>query len=374
MRHSTSAERVAFGGSSHLRYGSEMPLLVSLLMPTVRPLAFLVSQDAYDEGIADLVAMSGALRTLDPHLHGANISVAYSPDPAGHPMLQDKWTGHPTARECGVLIFTADLKAFADAFRSELERDGRLRSMQEVDALVASCCCENFEFEVSNLLLLANIQRPGAITTTAGFGYFNDKYVGSTGAFHAEDWYRAPMAAEKYRWPHLEPGSVAQAWAWFAEVSCIEDGMARGPVGRAVAALTYITAGNANSESSLNLVWVLLALESLYCTGTVGLREQLVAKSELILGPRFENKRAFGAMYDFRSRLLHGDMDLPLRYSHFNAVPDFKRHYDDLDDFEGLGLAALVATLQTMIKNNWRGLDFGYRAQGIPMPPPETTD
>ena len=83
-----------------------------------------------------------------------------------------------------------------------------------------------------------------------------------------------------------------------------------------MAALSYAAPGSVDSESSLNLAWVLLGLEALYCTGNVGLREQLVAKSELVLGPRVENKKAFGAMYDFRSRLLHGDMDLQIGRAH----------------------------------------------------------
>ena len=211
--------------------------------------------------------------------------------------------------------------------------------------------------------------RPGALTVITGFAFANDACVGETPAFFAEDWYRATQASKKYGWPPLRALSIVRAWSWLASTRCIDAGIARHPVGRALAALSYAAPGSVDSESSLNLAWVLLGLEALYCTGNVGLREQLVAKSELVLGPRVENKKAFGAMYDFRSRLLHGDMDLPLRYSAFDAVPDFERHYDDLGDYEGLGLAALIGTLQVMIKNDWRELAFHYGLNGLPVSP-----
>jgi hypothetical protein len=343
-----------------------MSYVVSLALPTVRPF---FNPLAHDDCIADLVAASQRLTTVDPHLLRADISVSYFSEPETHPLVQGKWAARPATCEFGLLVFAADLTAHATALRADICADGRSRSAAEVEALIGSLACENFEFEISNLLLLANIWRPGALTTTSGFAYCNEQHVGAAPAFHAEGWYRAADVAAKYKWPELNPGSVAVAWAWLAAAACIEDGIAKGPLGRALAALSYVASEGPNAEDdSLNLVWVLLALEALYCHGNVGLREQLVSKSELVLGPRVENKRAFGAMYDFRSRLLHGDMDLPMRYSRFNAVPAFEQHYDDLSDHEGLGLAALIATLQTMIRNNWRSLTFSYEVQGVPNP------
>lgn len=338
-------------------------------MPTIRPL---LNGSAYDECIADLVAASRSIATLDPHLRGATVEITFSSKPESHPLLRGKWSPQPETRECGLLVVSTDVDALAQSIRGEVVAAQPHWSDDRVQSVVASYACQNFELEVSNLLLLANVCRPGALATTAGFAYLNDRLIAATSAFHAEEWCRASDAANKYKWPYLKSDSVATAWRWLASAKCLEDGIARGPLGRALASLTYVASEGPKTESSLNLVWILLALEALYCSGNVGLREQLVAKSELVLGRRVENKRAFGAMYDFRSRFLHGDMDLPLRYSQFNAVPAFERHYDDLGDYEGLGLAALIATLQVMIRNNWRGLAFGYEVQGVESATPPT--
>ena len=342
---------------------------LTLALPTVEPLAGIGDRDAYDACVADIVASSGMLKAQDKTLHSAILTISHSPLASEQPLVKDRWRLPNSQRDFGLLVVSADLSAFAIDCRAELAADGRDRSEKAVESLVASYGAENLIFEINNLLLLANVLHPGALTSATGFAFVNDVYTGETPAFYAEDWYRATQAAEKYCWPPLQRLSIPRAWSWLAATRCVDDGIARQPVGRALAALSYVAPASIDSESSLNLAWVLLGLEALYCTSNVGLREQLIAKTELVLGPRSENKKAFGAMYDFRSRMLHGDMDLPLRYSAFNAVPDFERHYSDLGDYEGLGLAALICTLQVMIKNGWYGLKFQYELDGLPLPP-----
>lgn len=247
--------------------------------------------------------------------------------------------------------------------------DGRTRTDVETTEITATYAVENLAFEVANLALLANVIVPGALSLMSGFAFVDNKQVSRTRAFLTEDWYRAHDANRKYSWPAFLSLGIEDAWQWLQETKAIDSGIARGPAGRALAALSYTTSETTESDSSMNLAWILLGLESLYCTGNVGLREQLVAKTELVLGPRSDNKKAFGAMYDFRSRLLHGDMDLPLRFTPFNAVPAFERHYDDLGDYEGVGLAALIATIQHMIKHRWKALSFRHTLQGVPIAP-----
>ena len=342
---------------------------VSLALPTVEPLAGIGDRKAYDACVVDIVSSSGVLKTLDKALHGADLIISHSADASEHHLIKDRWKLPDSQRDFGLLVVSADLSAFARDFRAELAAEGRARSTKAVESLVASYCVENLVFEINTILLLANILRPGALTTATGFAFANDVYIGATREFNAEDWYRATQAADKYGCPPLQTLSIPSAWSWLAATRCVDNGIARGPIGRALAALSYVAPGSVDSESSLNLAWVLLGLEALYCTSNIGLREQLIAKTELVLGHRNENKKAFGAMYDFRSRFLHGDMDLPLRYSTFNAVPAFERHYSDLGDYEGLALAALIGTLQVMIKNAWYGLQFKYELDGLPLSP-----
>ena len=340
-------------------------MYVALALPTIVPEFHLGDPELYNICVQDLLATTNQLRAHDQTLSSCRLEFSHFPDAPNHPLVSQHWRIRKSERRFDLLVVSADLSSFSALFRQELESDGRARTEDQVSDLVSSYGIQNLNFEVNNLLLLANILWPGALSVVPGFSFVDGTYHGETSAFAAEEWYRAVSAADKYRWPQFQSLSILDAWSWLASTRCFEDGIARGSVGRALGALSYVAPEHYQSESSLNLAWALLGLEALYCTGNVGLREQLVAKTELVLGARSENKKAFGAMYDFRSRLLHGDMDLPLRYSGFDAVPGFEKHFDDLCDYEGIGLAALIATLQVMIKNRWSSLSFRYEVTGV---------
>jgi hypothetical protein len=343
---------------------------VTLALPTVVPLFHLGDAELYNSCVEDLLASSNQLCAHDKMLGGCRLEFSHLPDAPNQPLVSEHWKMERSGRQYDLLVVSADLSSFSALLRSELESDGRARTERQVSDLISSYGVQSLQFEVNNLLLLANILRPGAVSVVPGYGFVDGAYREDTSAFAAEEWYRATRAAAKYKWPHFQPLGIRDAWSWLASTRCFEDRIARGRVGRALGALSYIAPEHYQSESSLNLAWALLGLEALYCTGNVGLREQLIAKTELVLGPRPENKKAFGAMYDFRSRLLHGDMDLPLRYSGLDAVPGFERHFEDLGDYEGIGLSALVATIQVMIKNQWSSLSFRYELEGVQVFPP----
>ena len=107
-------------------------------------------------------------------------------------------------------------------------------------------------------------------------------------------------------------------------------------------------------------MWALLGLEALYGHGNVGLKTQILEKSEALLGPRHENKKLFGWMYDFRSRLLHGDMDLLYQHNTHDADPTYEKIWKELYECESLATAMLLSTLQNMCQRNSYSLEFCF--------------
>ena len=343
---------------------------VALALPLIEPLD--PGQRGLDaDAIREFVACSGLLTAHDPTLYGCKFAMQHIEAPGELPVLAPHWHFGESSRVHSALVVETDVVDFVDAFHVEMRTSHPHFSETEIAKVAQGYAIQNVGLEVANLLLLANVLRPGALSTAEGFGFFEGALVCRTQSFYAEEWSRALFARDKYNWPKFTPVTIAQAWDWLRTVNCFDDGIARGRTGRALAALSYLAPPRPESGSSMNLAWVLLGLEALYASGNVGLREQLVAKTELVLGPRSENKKAFGAMYDFRSRLLHGDIDLPLRYTPFDAVPYFERHIEELGDFEGLGLAALVATIQVMINNSLQELGFRYAIEAKPISHPQ---
>ena len=166
-------------------------------------------------------------------------------------------------------------------------------------------------------------------------------------------------AAAKNSWPLFLKITIEDARQWLLNNQIIQDGIGIGSAGRALSALSYITSESFHNNE-INIAWILLGLEALYTKNNVGLKEQLLEKTESILGKRSSNKKAFGKMYDFRSRFLHGDIDIPLRFSEFDSV-NSNNFTSNLLDHEEIALAVLIATLQWMIKNKKTELNFTYK-------------
>ena len=217
--------------------------------------------------------------------------------------------------------------------------------------------------EANLFMLAANIARPGTLSASEGFAFADGALILQTKPFYAERLSNCVNAATKLGWPRFTPVSIRDVWEWMRTSCVIKDGVGTDSMGRALSALSHLTSESLNDSSSIELVWILLGLEALYSKGNVGLKEQLLAKTEPILGRRIENKKAFGAVYDFRSRLIHGDIDIPMRFTSHDAVPAFEEFQSELSRNESIALAALIATLQFMTARNLRSLVFKYELQ-----------
>ena len=65
-------------------------------------------------------------------------------------------------------------------------------------------------------------------------------------------------------------------------------------------------------------------------------------------------------MYDFRSRLIHGDLDLRYQHNDHDAEPEFEQFWDQIHECEDLATAVLLATLQKLCLKRTYSLDFKY--------------
>jgi hypothetical protein len=167
--------------------------------------------------------------------------------------------------------------------------------------------------------------------------------------------------AEKLGWPPIKQMPLLKVWKWLCNIPGFEDCHSKSRLGRAVGAISYMIAPRYADDDTLAVVWALLGLEALYGDSNVGMRAQLLKKSEAFLGKRLTQTKQYGAMYDFRSRLIHGDVDLPFRHNPYDATPDFEKFRNELSNTESLAVALLIASLQTMCQRNLFELNFSYR-------------
>lgn len=157
-------------------------------------------------------------------------------------------------------------------------------------------------------------------------------------------------------WPLLKSLPLRTTWKWIAGVPGYLEGVPSGSTGRALAALSEIIWGS----RSAHIFYALLGLESLYCDSSVGLRKQLIRKARLVLGEPSAHKKTLGRAYDFRSRYIHGDLDIPLAYTPYDATEGYSQFASEETASAAVAVRTLVATLQEMVERQLYSLRFEY--------------
>lgn len=208
-------------------------------------------------------------------------------------------------------------------------------------------------------VLAANIARAGSLSYSSVFRFANNELRGIDGGIPgiAGD---VTMAAIDIGWPTLYELALSDVVPWLYRVPGFGQRQTQTRLGRALAAATHILLGG-QGKQALHLVWALLGLEALYARGNFGLQQQLAEKTEVFLGPRTTHKKKISNMYDFRSRFLHGDIDLLYPHNAHHGA----RRYDALEapmyESENTAIAVLFATLQRMCREERDRLDFIYQ-------------
>ncbi|PHM19492.1 MAG: hypothetical protein CK604_11800 [Curvibacter sp. PD_MW3] len=338
-----------------------MALPLTAMLPIMAPMQ---SEHAHrlhqDKTLKELRSVR-AIAPLDKVFGESTIHIRVVNDPSQEPLLASIWQPPSQFRQYRLIVFEVDgHQCVKDFLRNVEASEAANFSAEEIVSLSERHALTCLQLEINTFLLLANILRPGSLSAEHGYAFVKNKQAETTPPFFAEHLFYAVEASQRLGWPKFFKPDLLQGWNWLRDSGALADGIGVGHLGRALAAVSHLTASDLKKTSSIELVWILLGLEALYSRSNVGMKEQLLAKTEALLGPRTENKKAFGVVYDFRSRLLHGDVDLPLRFTEFDAVKKFEDFHAELSRNEDLALAVLLATLQWMVVNNTTQLNFTY--------------
>lgn len=211
----------------------------------------------------------------------------------------------------------------------------------------AKLCAKHIYKKVTDLVLCANIARPGSLEIGKCFILINKKYIEEKDGLHydyflIEDYFN--------KWPFLQELSLANVFEWANSIPDFDYAVSKSPLGRAIGALSYIFLGsNINYENEIKFIWLLIALEAIYSKNKGKLDKKI--KDFLGEGPN-DNEEKFKKLYKNRSELLHGKMDFVFRNHIYDASDEYERFNDNINDIEQYMLAILLATIQKMVKNN----------------------
>jgi hypothetical protein len=209
-----------------------------------------------------------------------------------------------------------------------------------------SMVASEFKIQLTNFLLFLQIAKPGAIRTKEGELLVNDEYYESYEAIssvHQE----TLNEIENIGWPKLKKLRYQDVINWYKQFNLSFEKMASTKVEIALNAFSYLFQDK--TDITLDLFWSLIGIEALYCTGKEGKAEQILEKTQVVLGPISDFKKKVKAMYNFRSRLIHGDLNIPSAISESFSLKEFEDYNEEFFNATIFAVAILTATLQELV-------------------------
>lgn len=221
--------------------------------------------------------------------------------------------------------------------------------------LFESIVSEDFRCKIYYLCVLNQIANPGSICLREGDIFVNGKFLGSSlpiSSFQREVF----DEISKTKWPRYKTVSFISVWNWFNKNDFSFERHSKNKVEIALNAYTHLYTDNYN-DSILRLLWSLVGIEALYATEKEGISNQIFNKTQILLGPITDFKNKLKQMYNFRSRLVHGDLDIPpIHYEVYDK--DNEAFQGKLHESTCLSIAILTATFQEMVLLDKNELKF----------------
>ena len=218
-----------------------------------------------------------------------------------------------------------------------------------------SLVAEDFKTQLTNFLLFLQIAKPGGFRTREGDLLVNNLYYNSfdsISSIHQEIY----TEIKRFGWPKFRNLKYQQVINWYNRFNLSFEKIANTKAEIALNAFSYLF--EYRSDITLDLFWSLIGIEALYCSGKEGKAEQIFEKTQVVLGPITDFKKKVKNMYNFRSRLIHGDLFIPSAISKSFSLRDIKDYNEEFSDATIFSVAILTATLQELIYLDMNNLSF----------------
>jgi hypothetical protein len=228
---------------------------------------------------------------------------------------------------------------------------------------------ERFANTITSVLVASQIAKPGVLRTNELEIWVNNQCWKTTNSICGV-FGEVVEFTGKNSWPNIETLSIKEVWRWMRSCDPLPNSLGKTALERALNAVTYLLSGKPIEGAELvDLMWAMVGLEALYGRGTSDLTYQLVEKATVLLGQYKGFEKSLKEMYNLRSKFLHGKASFPSALFDSEGLREYERYSDKSNDATMLASAVLIATLQQMVKHNWKNLSFSFVADD---PPRET--
>ncbi len=177
-------------------------------------------------------------------------------------------------------------------------------------------------------------------------------------------WYQSLEA----QWPHIGYIPLNQVCEWLGGLNLGIRQVATTRTETALFALLHAC----SSERALNsLMWLAHTLEALYDSPYVSISKVLKERIGLFLGVPDDKqnylRKSLNALYEVRSAFVHGRMRVTHPLQDDLLDPDIVQANNNVPKAVDFAYLMSVATLQEMIRKNWKEIRFSETCFGIPL-------
>lgn len=209
-------------------------------------------------------------------------------------------------------------------------------------------------FYLKRLVLLLNLTFATPIVFLRGLVKIKTEYATETD-YLMNSFDFAYEHGNNIKWPSIIGLNLEATLNWFIKFNVNLHSSSTSPSGRAINAFSHLFNYELHETDSSHLFWCLLGIESLFAVGTNNISDQIRQKLQIVLGEPREFKRKLNKLYEFRSRLIHGDLNFPPKFSidheHFEA---------GYWDYVAFATSLLMASLKMLIYNDLDRFEFTY--------------
>ncbi len=200
----------------------------------------------------------------------------------------------------------------------------------------------------------------GGLRTESGIILAGEKYVDRIQSLQTYLIDESSEYAEEQGLPRTRMLPFDQAWAWATAVEGFRQEFSTDCISRALNMLTY-PIFTAQDDGVGSLLWTLMALEAIYARGSDGISYQMKEKITVFLGKKYIHNKKVAGMYGTRSRLIHGDVNVPTSFTWRDWKTKYLEYEIEVYDASLYATYLLINTFHKLIKEGLAALDFKYR-------------
>jgi len=248
------------------------------------------------------------------------------------------------------------------------DESGRQVVLGERDTIeyYRSVLSEALAHDMHHLVVAANIAAPCGLEAGEGVIVMGDEFARTTESLISNLWAVVELS-NTTGWSPVRSLPLASVLDWTTRYQ-LSTRMGDSAISRAYNALTYLF-DSPPSDDPLELFWALMGVEALFSEGALGVMDQVVRRSQLLIGRHDSFKKKFGRAYSVRSSFVHGGMPFPGKFTSNYGAFDFDKFKSKVHGASTVAAYLLVRALQELVVNNWSALQFELTLTGRDLVP-----